>query len=496
MKLQENYFYIIRDILLTRQDEFGEVYAVGGYVRDQLSGYFSKDLDFSTTKNSIKAARIIADYFRGDFYTLDEKRQTARALIRLDDQQLIVDFALLNGKNIKEDLKKRDFTINAMAVNLLEVDKVIDPLEGQKDLQLRKLKPCSDSSFDDDPIRTMRAVRFIQNLNLDFDQKIKPAIISASKNLHLISAERIRDEICQILGLSDLGRSLKLLTEFNILNLVLPEVKNLEKIPPKSPHIHDGLTHSLRVVEINRFILDCLFNTTVESDNRYLSDIRSLIEKNRKYFNDYSESLNRYKFSIYPLMTLAGLYHDSAKHDIPPVKVERKFSYPNHAETSAEIVFTRMKALSFSNEEIKFVAAIIKYHMSDYLKSIGAEGSKRDIYRFFRMTNDLGVLIGLFHLADLIATYEETLSTERWKTAINSIDMILDGWFNHYDDVVSPGRLITGDDLISEFRIHPGQEIGQILEKIKEEQAAGLISTKKVAIDYAKKMIGEMKIDV
>ena len=135
----------------------------------------------------------------------------------MEGQRLIVDVALINGENIYDDLKKRDFTINAMAVNLIEPDQIIDPLGGQRDLRIKKLTPCSESSFIDDPVRTLRAVRFIQNLALDFDPTIKPAIISASKNLPLISAERIRDELCQILGLSNLDRSYKLMAEFEIL---------------------------------------------------------------------------------------------------------------------------------------------------------------------------------------------------------------------------------------------------------------------------------------
>ena len=264
MKLEESYFNKISDFFLTRRDDYGEIYAIGGYLRDQLLNKFNKDLDFVVKKNSIKAAREIADFFGGDFYTLDKERETARALIPLEDQQLIVDVALINGENIIDDLKKRDFTINAMAINLIEPDKIIDPLGGQKDLRIKKLKPCSDSSFNDDPVRTLRAVRFIQNLALDFDPNIKPAIISASKNLSLISAERIRDELCQILGLADLDRSYKLMAEFEILVQVFPEIANIKEIAPKFPHVHDALTHSLRVVELIRFFLDCIFNSDEE----------------------------------------------------------------------------------------------------------------------------------------------------------------------------------------------------------------------------------------
>ena len=170
---------------------------------------------------------------------------------------------------------------------------------------------------------------------------------------------------------------------------------------------------------------------------------------------------DKLNFSIYPLMVLAGLYHDSAKQNILHVQKEGKFVFPNHAKNSVEIVHARMNALAFSNDDINFVGTIIRYHMSAYLKSIGEDESpNRGIYRYFQETGDLGVILGFFHLADIIATYEGTLASIRWRTAIYSVERILDGWFNHFEDVISPTRLITGDELIEEFGMNPGRKIG------------------------------------
>ena len=134
--------------------------------------------------------------------------------------------------------------------------------------------------------------------------------------------------------------------------------------------------------------------------------------------------------------------------------------------------------------------------MSGYLSSIGIdENPNRNIYRYFLETKELGVLLGLFHLADLIATYENTLQQFRWKVAINSVEKIFDGWFNHFEDVISPPRLITGNTLIEELGLNPGKKIGIILDKIREEQAAGNLFDKNLALEYAKKMNIEMNKD-
>jgi len=496
MKPEEKFFNKISDYFLAQREDYGEIYVIGGYIRDKILSKFNKDLDFVVKKNSIKAAREIADCFGGDFYLLDRKRETARALIPLENQQLIVDVALINGENIFEDLKKRDFSINAMAINLCEPDTTIDPLGGQLDLNLKKLVPCSVNSFSDDPVRTLRAVRFIQNLGLNFDPNIKPAIISASKNLRLISAERIRDELCQILGLSGLDRSYTFLEEFEILTQVFPEIIKMKEIAPKFPHVHDGLTHSLRAAEYIRYFLDLIFNSNKKCENKYFNDVQSLIGKYKDSLNKLVNNFDKLNFSVYPLMAIVGLFHDSAKSNIPTVEDEGKIVFPDHAKKSAEITKSRMKSLAFSNEDINFVDTIIGFHMSPNLKSIGIdEKPNRAIYRYFQETGEFGVLLGFFHLADIIATYEETLASSRWEIAIHTVEKILDGWFYHFNDVIFPTRLLNGDELIDGLGMQPGRKVGLILESIREEQAAGTLFEKKMALEYAKKMIDEMEIN-
>ncbi len=494
MNPEGSFFNTLSDFFNTRRDNFGEIFVIGGYVRDKLLNKFNKDLDFVVKKNSLNAAREIADFFGGDFFILDRERETARALIQLESHQYIVDIALMNGENIIDDLTKRDFTINGMALNISEPDKIIDPLGGQKDLQNKKLVPCRESSFSDDPVRILRAVRFIQNLGLVISPKTKPAILAASKNLHFISAERIRDEVCQIIKLADISRSYELMSEYKVSALIFPSLEIINEIAPEFPHVHNALTHSFRVVELVRSLLDFIINSKQICENNYLNDVQKLIENYRDPLIEYLRTFNKLNSSICPLMALAGLYHDSAKSNISPFKEDGRIVYPNHALKSAEIVRVRMGALAFSNDDINFVATIIRYHMSEYFKSISIEENpNRKIYRYFLEAKDLGVLLGIFHLADLIATYENTLTQSRWKIAFESVERIFDVWFNRFREVISPAKLITGDELIEKLGLSPGRQIGRILESIREEQAAGSLSNKKMAFDFAKKMIVEMK---
>lgn len=490
MNLEEAPFNSIRDILLANRDDYGEIYLIGGYVRDYLLHKQNKDLDFSVTKNAAKAARSIADYFGGDFYILDHKRETARALISINHMCIVVDVAIISGQNIFEDLAKRDFTINAMAVDLADLKKIIDPLNGKTDLMKRRLKPCSESSFSNDPIRTMRAVRFIQSLSLDYDPQVKQAIQNESKNLGSVSGERIRDELCHIFNLPDIEKSIQLLVEFDLFKQLFPDLIQLQDIPSQPPHVHDAFTHTLRVVELTELFLESIENANRLIENKFTNDVLIIVRKYKKGLTNFLDELAGNKISINPLLILAALYHDSGKPFIEPVEEVGTVKYPNHAEKSADIVLKRMKALTFSNEEIQFVYSIIRYHMADELRTIGDEENPyRNIYRYFRESGYSGVMIGFLHLADVIATYETTLPPHRWNTALKSVEKIFDGWFNHYSEVVSPPKLLNGNDLMEKFGLPPGRETGSILEQIREEQAAGIILERNTALIFAEKMI-------
>ena len=493
MNLEEAPLNRIRDILLANRDDYGEIYLIGGYVRDYLLQKQNKDLDFSVTKNAAKAARSIADCFGGDFYMLDHQRETARALITVDYVQMVVDVATISGENINEDLAKRDFTINAMAVDLADLNKIIDPLNGRTDLLAHRLIPCSENSFTNDSVRTLRAVRFIQNLSLDYDKKVKQAIKNASKNLISVSGERIRDELCHIFNLPDIKKSMLLLVEFALFRQLFPDLIQLQDIPPQPPHVHDAFTHTFRVAELTQLFIESIKNLPQQPENEFLNDVLLLVGKYKNCLVKFLDELADRNISINTLMILAALYHDSGKALIVPTREDDKVIYPNHAEKSANIVRERMKALAFSNEEIQFVYSVIRYHMADELKTIGEEEDPyRSIYRYFRETAYSGVMIGFLHLADLIATYENSISPSRWKLALKSVDKIFDGWFNHYTEVVSPPKLLNGNDLMEKLGLQPGRELGKILKQIREEQAAGIILERNAALEFAEKMFKGM----
>jgi len=173
-------------------------YLVGGAVRDALllrdRGDLDLDLDFVVFENAIAIARQIAKHYRAGFVVLDKDRQIARVVF----DRATVDIALAEGKSQEMDLRRRDFTINAIAYNPHR-DELIDPLEGRLDLTRKIVKMVSKSNLEDDPLRLLRAYRQAAQLNFTIEAKTRSTIRDLSTSINRVASERVRSELNYLL---------------------------------------------------------------------------------------------------------------------------------------------------------------------------------------------------------------------------------------------------------------------------------------------------------
>ena len=173
---------------------------MGGAVRDLHLGKPIHDLDFALPVDTIPAAKLVADRLGGAFFVLDPERETARVILKDEnDQRMMVDFTLFQGKDIKADLGTRDFTITSMALGTGPDAKVIDPYGGVQDLKDGLLRATTGQSLADDPLRCLRAVRLAAQFGLRILPETKDQIRKYGSGITGISPERIRDELFRIL---------------------------------------------------------------------------------------------------------------------------------------------------------------------------------------------------------------------------------------------------------------------------------------------------------
>jgi tRNA nucleotidyltransferase (CCA-adding enzyme) len=176
-------------------------YLVGGAVRDRLLGRNSEylDLDFVLPEKSVETARAIAKHHKAGFVLLDAQRQIARVVFKNVTENATVDFALQEGATLETDLRRRDFTINAIAYNP-RTQELIDPLQGYADLQKRVLRMVSPVNLQDDPLRLFRAYRQAAQLDFDIEPETKATIRQLAPLIGQVAAERVRVELGYLLS--------------------------------------------------------------------------------------------------------------------------------------------------------------------------------------------------------------------------------------------------------------------------------------------------------
>lgn len=178
-----------------------EVYLVGGSVRDAILGRTVRDLDLTLAADGLALGRKLADRLRCPFVPLDDTDRTGRVVLR---RRFTIDISSFKGDSLEADLRKRDFTINAMAVRLADVldgrPSIIDPLGGASDLAARRLKAVSEASFRDDPLRVLRAFRLAGQFGLEITSRTEAWITAFNEDLREVSGERLLYELSLIMG--------------------------------------------------------------------------------------------------------------------------------------------------------------------------------------------------------------------------------------------------------------------------------------------------------
>jgi putative nucleotidyltransferase with HDIG domain len=477
------------------------IYLVGGAVRDILLNKPGYDLDFVTSGDAMKISRKLADELGGAYFPLDTRRNVARIVLKeRDDESMAsfqtrrVDISRFQGADLVQDLRGRDFTINALAVRIDEPAKLIDPTGGAADLLSKRLRACSQNSFLDDPVRILRAVRFSVNLGLTIQPDTIGLIKEATVHLPEVSAERLRDELFRMLILPHPATCVRILDKLGALNAVLPEVCALKSVHQSTPHVMDAWNHTLETLNRLESILEVLapeFNPDKASNLAFGMLALQLGRYRGQLLAHLNNALNPER-PHRGLIFLAGLYHDVGKLTTESLDENGKIRFIGHERTGSKLAEKRGFELKLSNLEISRLVTIVNNHMRPSLLSHTIDDpTSKAIYRFFKDTGAAGIDICLLSLADVLATYGATLPTDRWDRHLQVVRTLFNAWWEKHEEQVLPIPLINGDDLISEFNLESGPIIGTILEAVREAQISDEVSSKEEALQLAKKMMAD-----
>jgi len=469
-----------------------KIYLVGGAVRDALMGRSLQDLDFGMVGDTLAIARKVSTRLKADFFVLDDVRRMARVIYHQPGgEPLYLDFVLLADQDIMVDLSRRDFTLNAMAIDLDEPGVVIDPLGGQDDIHQRLLKVCSPQSLINDPIRILRGIRMAVEFALTIPPDTWKFIQGALGGIPRTSPERQRDELFKILDGSHPEEGIRLLKDTGSLAYILPELVSLIGEEQSLPHVLNVWEHTLSGVQYLSSILSALEPgaASIENEPRLGYLWQQLTRFNFNLVGFLKPSLTAGR-SHRALLLFTMLYHDVGKPGSRSMDGKGHIHNYGHEQIGGQVAAQRGRELMLSANEVDRIQAIIRNHMRVHqLSQEGTIPSRQAIYRFFRDTGEAGIDICLLSLADINATFGPTLPPDRWISEVNTVQHLLAAWWDKPEESVRPPVLVDGHQLQIEFGLTPGPLIGRLLGAIREAQATGLVADRAGALAFARELI-------
>ena len=407
---------------------------VGGPVRDALLGRTTNDLDFTTNAEPDDILAIVKpiatahwDIGRA-FGTIGARVQGEQVEIttyRADSydgvtRKPVVEF----GDSIDGDLLRRDFTVNAMALQVPAV-KLIDPTGGVEDLVAGRLRTPIDPavSFGDDPLRMLRAARFSAQLGFDIDPGTLTAIEKLRETLKIVSPERVQGEIVRLMGTADPVRGIRVLVDTGLIEEFLPEVSALRLEVDEHHHHKDVYEHSLTVV-------------------------RQAIE--------LEQARNPGAAPDVPLR-LAALLHDIGKPRTRKLEQGGGVSFHHHDVVGARMVRKRLQALRFDGETTDVVAKLVELH----LRFFGyAEGAWTDsaVRRYVRDAGDVVERLHILVRADV--TTRNRRKAARLASAYDDIERRI-AELREQEELDSIRPELDGNRIQEILGIPPGREVGE-----------------------------------
>ncbi len=450
-----------------------KVFLVGGTVRELLLGRQSPDLDLAVSAQTLELGRELAAALGGTFVLLDAKERTARVVW----QGEILDLAEFRAPTLEADLGARDFTVNAMALDLEAVLGrvplvLIDPWGGVEDLYQGRLRMVAAQNFRDDPLRLLRAYRFAATHGFQISPETEAAISRCLPQFSRVAGERVHQELFLLLGAPRAAAVLRDMDRTGLLLAIFPELADMKGTAQDGYHHLNVFEHSLEAVTRLEEVLAAPESYFVELSGELRAEGR-----------DPGRAA---------LLKLAALFHDVGK---PQVQERRRdpdrYTFYYHEKVGVEIFTGMAWRLRFSQAEIKAVTGLIMLHMRPFLLLPAfreRELSFRALGRLVRAAR--GDLPGLFALA-----MADSLAGQGPLKPADSEAVLADlaeEAYRFLKERLEPQdrlpKLVSGHDLIR-LGLKPGPRFRHLLAAVEEAQWEGAIRTREEALEMVRRLL-------
>jgi poly(A) polymerase len=473
-----------------------DTWIVGGALRDELLGRPVRDVDIAVAGDPAPVARAVADNVGGPVFRLSETFGAWRVIDRRRRQ--VWDFSPLQGATIEEDLRKRDFTVNAMArpVTLLEhahlgggdlidplgggdlIDPLgggdlIDPLGGRADLDARILRVLGPEAYEQDSLRPLRLARFTAELGFEPDPNTERLTAEAAPAVARAAGERVFAELRRLVIADGALAGLALADRLGLLRAVLPELSELHDVEQSHYHHLDVYDHTLEVLAM-QIDLEGRLDTLFEAPDA--SRVARILDE------PLADELTRGQ-----ALRLGALLHDIGKPATRDTRPDGRVTFIGHDRLGERMVRQLCRRLRTSDRLARFLEGLTRHHLMLGFLVHERPLDRRQVYRYLARTTPVEVEVTLLSCADRLATQGRRAeeATEAHLDLARELMRAALEWREHGP----PSVPIRGDDLARELGIQPGPELGRLLAQLTEAAYAGEVATREDAVAVARRLL-------
>lgn len=450
-----------------------QVFLVGGTMRELALGGHTPDLDLAVSRQTLDLAQELARALGGTYVLLDETERTARVVAGAET----LDLAEFRGPSLTEDLRGRDFTINAMALDLAallagEPVDLIDPCRGRADLAAGQVRLITVANLAADPLRLLRAYRFAATHDFTVTPETAAAVQELAPALARVAGERVHYELFQLLGAPRAAPVLRDLDRVGLLTQIFPELLDMKGVAQDGYHHLNVFEHSLEAV----------------------AQLERVLAAPARFFRGLAAPLQRLaaRPEWVAVLKVSALFHDIGK---PQVQERRqrpaRYTFYHHERVGVEIFRRAARRLRFSQAQIKTVSRLITWHMRPFLLlPLFRQGelTKRALGRLVKDAGPELVAGWALALADSLAGQGPQKPAD---ADARLVDLAEAAWRFSEEHLAAPRdqpRLLTGHDLKA-LGLQPGPEFRRLLGAVEEAQWEGEVNTREEALDLVKRLI-------
>lgn len=479
-------------------------YFVGGVVRDSILKRYSGDIDLALPKEEVKLAAVkLAKAVNGTAFEMDPDFCVWRIC---NKKGLQIDLCAFVGTSVEQDLKRRDFAINALAypvtalpdiqtrknnkktevlLTAIKKHNIVDLNNGLSDIKAKVIKANAADVFKQDPLRLLRAFRTSAELNFKIEGITFAKIKKNAALINTCAGERIQEELKRIFACRGTRQMLEHMDKAGLLTALFPALEDQRKCAVCYYGKGGVFTHTLNVVERIEYLL---------------LNLKIAFPKLYRKLNAVPQDPALYK--------MAALLHDVAKPATAKMMQGRlRFFY--HEEKGAEMTEKILRNLKYSTDEVRLICKMIEFHLRPSNLASNEIITDKGVYKFFKELGPAGVPMLLLCWADYTSyvnvrqmralikkSANPIITIEEGKTKgslgktlrhMQVVNFLLNKYFNEAKKIILPRRIINGKDVMSVLKIEAGPKVGAIMERLTIAQVEGEISSKEDAVLYMQK---------